>query len=143
MDLKKITAEIPDLAIGTYISVEEAMKKYPLGITVNGVKFVETPNGSYYAFMFDEAEGVHMPAQSGDLGKLVKGWLAQGTLEEINEWFEKNKFHIVFDKITTKNKRPYVKILTYSVPQYDTIIDENGKVIDLDTGEVINDKTVY
>ena len=134
MDLKEIASK----TIGLYTTVDEVMKKFPLGITINGIQRHKNDKDEfYYTATFEEALGYFMPMSAGDLKKLVDAWLAQGTLEEINEWFKKKKFHLLFTKIKHGAGKSYVKVLKYEVPEYDVIIDENGNEIDLDTGEVI------
>ena len=125
---------------GKYISVNDIIKKYPDGVTVNGIASrMGKDKKEYYTLTFAEDETAFFPASSGDLNKIVTFWLEKGSIDEINEALSVENIKIRIEKITQKNGNPYVKVLLLGKVPVKIFVDENGAKIDSETGEVLND----
>ena len=148
-DLLAETKQI--LKKGKYMSINDVIAKYPQGITVNGISErtgvdkKTKEQKTYYTFSFDEDETAYISTGSGDLNKTVTAWLAKHTVDEINTYFNTVcHLRIMIQKITQSNGNPYVQaniVGTVPVENFGggNYVDENGKEIDADTGEVLSD----
>ena len=124
------------------IKTEEIIVKYPDGICITGVA-KNTYNGSTYpVFTFAEESGKYFSGASA-LSALVDGMLEEydGNLAAINESLKKEYLKIKLVKTKTKRGYNYTKVVIVGVvpAKSENYVDENGKKIDSETGEVLND----
>jgi hypothetical protein len=116
------------LTVGNYTPIDDIIINYPDGVIVNGIiKQAAKNQDNAFAFTFidtknDNSENTNNPdnvsfffAESGDLKKLISGWLDNMSLEEIKTELKENPVTIKIYKIKTRNGRDYVKA---------TVIDE-------------------
>ena len=121
------------------IKTADIIAKYPDGICITGIA-KNTYNGSTYpVFTFAEEPSKYFSGGTA-LSQMVDGMIDEydGNLAELNSDLQKE--HLKVKLVKTKTKRGYNftrVIVVGTVPVKNIVEDENGKQIDTDTGEVI------
>ncbi len=121
------------------IKTADIIAEYPDGICITGIA-KNTYNGSTYpVFTFAEEPSKYFSGGTA-LSQMVDGMIDEydGNLAELNSDLQKE--HLKVKLVKTKTKRGYNftrVIVVGTVPVKNIVEDENGKQIDTDTGEVI------
>jgi len=106
-------------ASGDYISINELIKKYPDGVTVNGLFLKKTRGGEAVCFKFVEDPDKYFYATGGDLKLTAEDWLdyceSLGEAKPVeitaSEMLEKEPVKLKIEKIRTKNGNTYTKVV--------------------------------
>lgn len=115
------------VTVGNYTPIDDIILKYPEGVIINGIikqAGINQDNAIALTFIKNEndnsdnnnSENVNDSeninfffAESGDLKKIVNGWLDNMTIDEINSELKEYPVTIKIYKIKTRNGRDYVK----------------------------------
>ena len=139
------------VSANSYLSIDNVIKDYPKGITLNGLAERISRDGKvFYTFTFVENPAAYISASAGDLAKLVTSWLKDGSVKEVDEALKHDNIKIKIEKIKLRNGNPYTKVTALEVVHdrllvdedgvaynaENVTIDENGKVYSTETGEV-------
>lgn len=121
------------------IKTADIIAKYPDGICITGIA-KNTYNGSTYpVFTFAEEPSKYFSGGTA-LSQMVDGMIDEydGNLAELNSDLQKEHLKIKLVKTKTKRGYNFTKVIVVgTVPVKNIVEDENGKQIDTDTGEVI------
>lgn len=126
------------------IKTADIMEKYPDGICITGIA-KNTYNGDTYpVFTFAEEPSKYFSGATA-LSKMVNGMLEEydGNLAELNADLQKEYLKVKLVKTKTKKGYPFTKAIVVGTVKPVTFTDENGEVIDSETGEVIEGKLPF
>ena len=122
------------------IRIDELIKKYPNGVSITGIA-KNTYNGSTYPiFTFAEDPSKYFSGGMA-LAQLADGLIEEfdGDLAELNETLKREHLKIKLTKTKTKRGYNFTKVIVVGIVKAENFTDENGKFIDADTGEVLQD----
>lgn len=127
------------------MKTDEIIAKYPEGICISAIA-KNTYNGSTYpVFNFAEEPSKYFSGGTA-LSKWVDGLIEDydGNLAELNSDIKKEYLKIKLVKTRTKKGYNFTKVIfigAVPVEKFggENYVDENGKKIDADTGEVLSD----
>ena len=126
------------------IKVADIINKYPEGVCITAIaKF--TYNGSTYPiFTFAEDTSKYFSGATA-LSQMVDGMLDEydGNLAELNADLQKEYLKVKLSKIKTKRGYNFTKAIIVGIVPATKYVDENGKQIDVETGEVISDDVPF
>lgn len=121
---------------GEYTSINDLMKLYPGGVTINGV---HQRDGKLLkavpCFTFAEDANKYFYAVAGDLAKIYASWLENsgGSIVELNKNLGTENVKVTMEKVRTNNGNTYLKVKVLGSvenPQYEAVDPETGEILE-------------
>lgn len=93
------------------LAMEELIRKYPEGVTVNGFYKLASQFGEdYFAFTFAEDESKYFSGTTA-LNEIGLKWLeACESAESVNRELEDSPLKLVMERVKTKQGKPFTKV---------------------------------
>lgn len=133
---------------GEYISLDNIIKKYPEGLTINGAFIRAYEDGNKIpCFTFVEDANKYFYAISGDVARLYDNWLnnCDNSIDELAESLRYENVKIKIEKKRTKSNKTYTKAWVIDVIENPRVEVEAGSAenIDPETGEILSEDVPF
>ena len=129
---------------GEYISLDDIIRTYPEGITINGAFIRVYDERKIPCFTFSEDTNKYFYAVSGDVAGLFDSWLSgcDGSIDELADSLRYENIKVRIEKKRTKAGKTYTKAWVVGAVEKPRLESEEERV-DAETGAVLNDDAPF